>query len=236
MHFNHYGGEAALLAADLVNAYAGPDGAGPNGAGPGEADLGEAGPDGAGPGGAGLGEASPDGGGRDGTGRDGVGPGEADPRGAGPGDTATADDPSALLAAHGVVEHALGPAQRRDLRTWARRLADCFGPQDLAERCARLNRLLEEASSRPYIALHDGTPHFHYSAPGADPVAHVRALTAAGLAYIACHADARRLGRCARAGCGRAFVDTSRAGRRAYCSVRCANNDAVARHRARRPR
>ncbi|WP_172383780.1 CGNR zinc finger domain-containing protein [Streptomyces sp. MNP-20] len=217
MHFNHYGGEAALLAADLVNAYAGPGEADPaGGAGPGEADLGEASPDGAG--------------------RDGVGPGEADPRGAGPGATATADDPSALLAAHGVVEHALGPAQRRDLRAWARRLADCFGPQDLAERCARLNRLLEEASSRPYIALHDGTPHFHYSAPGADPAAHVRALTAAGLAYIVCHADARRLGRCARAGCGRAFVDTSRAGRRAYCSVRCANNDAVARHRARRPR
>ncbi|MFI8929522.1 CGNR zinc finger domain-containing protein [Streptomyces sp. NPDC053474] len=246
MHFNHYGGEAALLAADLVNAYAGPGGAGPGGAGPGganpsganpsgaelggvspsstgpsSADLGDAGPDGAGPGGAEPGDASP---------------GDAGPRSAAPGATAPADDLSVLLAAHGVVEHALGPAQRRDLRAWALRLADCFGPQDLAERCARVNRLLEEASSRPYIALHDGTPHFHYSAPGADPAAHVRALTAAGLAYIVCHADARRLGRCARAGCGRAFVDTSRAGRRAYCSVRCANNDAVARHRARRPR
>ncbi|GGV01041.1 CGNR zinc finger domain-containing protein [Streptomyces spectabilis] len=189
MHFNHYGGEAALLAADLVNAYAGPDGTDPN---------------------------------------------DTDPDSAA---CATgAADPSALLAAHGVVEHALAPAQRRDVRAWARRLADCFGPQDLAERCARINRLLDDASSRPYIALHDGTPHFHYSAPGADPAAHVRALTAAGLAYIVCHADARRLGRCARAACGRAFVDTSRAGRRAYCSVRCANNDAVARHRARRPR
>ncbi|MEW2524651.1 CGNR zinc finger domain-containing protein [Streptomyces sp. NPDC047071] len=221
MHFNHYGGEAALLAADLVNAYATPGGAGP----------GEAGPDGASPD-----DMGPDDAGRDGVGRDAADPGEADPGGADPSATATAVDPSALLAAHGVVEHALGPAQRRDLRAWAHRLAGCFGPQDLAERCARLNQLLEEASSRPTIALHDGTPHFHYSAPGADPAAHVRALTAAGLAYIVCHADARRLGRCARAGCGRAFVDTSRAGRRAYCSVRCANNDAVARHRARRPR
>ncbi|MCI3933003.1 CGNR zinc finger domain-containing protein [Streptomyces sp. AN091965] len=226
MHFNHYGGEAALLAADLVNAYAGPDDAGPSGAdlgnaGLGDAGLGDAGPDDAGLGGAAPGDASP---------------GDTAPKSADPGAAAAADDPSALLAAHSVVEHALSPAQRRDLRAWARRLADCFGPQGLAERCARLNRLLEEASSRPYIALHDGTPHFHYSAPGADPAAHVRALTAAGLAYIVCHADARRLGRCARAGCGRAFVDTSRAGRRAYCSVRCANNDAVARHRARRPR
>ncbi|MEV5204967.1 CGNR zinc finger domain-containing protein [Streptomyces sp. NPDC053720] len=31
-----------------------------------------------------------------------------------------------------------------------------------------------------------------------------------------------------------AFVDTSRNGRRVYCSVRCANNDAVSRHRERR--
>ncbi|MEV0441497.1 CGNR zinc finger domain-containing protein [Streptomyces spectabilis] len=201
MHFNHYGGEAALLAADLVNAYAGPDGT----------DPGDAAPDSADP--------------------DDTAPGSTDPDSA-----AGAADPSALLAAHGVVEHALAPAQRRDVRAWARRLADCFGPQDLAERCARVNRLLDDASSRPYIALHDGTPHFHYSAPGADPAAHVRALTAAGLAYIVCHADAHRLGRCARSSCGRAFVDTSRAGRRAYCSVRCANNDAVARHRARRPR
>ncbi|WP_030683408.1 CGNR zinc finger domain-containing protein [Streptomyces sp. NRRL B-1347] len=193
MHFNHYGGEAALLAADLVNAYAAPVS----------------------------------------TDRVSTAPVGTDPVGTDPESAAGADDPSALLAAHGVVEHALGPAQRQDVRAWARRLADCFGPQDLAERCARVNRLLDDASSRPYIALHDGTPHFHYSAPGADPAAHVRALTAAGLAYIVCHADARRLGRCARAGCGRAFVDTSRAGRRAYCSVRCANNDAVARHRAR---
>ncbi|WP_425086266.1 CGNR zinc finger domain-containing protein, partial [Streptomyces hainanensis] len=40
--------------------------------------------------------------------------------------------------------------------------------------------------------------------------------------------------RVARRGCGLAYVDTSRNGRRAYCSVRCANNDAVARHREQR--
>ncbi|MEU2674710.1 CGNR zinc finger domain-containing protein [Streptomyces sp. NPDC007164] len=38
----------------------------------------------------------------------------------------------------------------------------------------------------------------------------------------------------ARHDCGLAFVDTSRDGRRVYCSVRCANNDAVARHGERR--
>ncbi|MFD9906583.1 CGNR zinc finger domain-containing protein [Streptomyces sp. NPDC059063] len=210
MHFNHYGGEAAQLAADLVNAYAERGDGEPVEAEPVEAEAVEAEPA---------------------RGKSAVGT-------SAPGTSVgtDADDPSALLAAHGVVDHALTPAQARDVRDWARRLADCFGPQDLAHRCATLNRLLEEASSRPYIALHDGTPHFHYSAPGADPAAHVRALTAAGLAYIVCHADAHRLGRCARAGCGLAFVDTSRAGRRTYCSVRCANNDAVARHRSRHHR
>ncbi|WP_326673293.1 CGNR zinc finger domain-containing protein [Streptomyces canus] len=49
-----------------------------------------------------------------------------------------------------------------------------------------------------------------------------------------CFASADRLGRCSRCACGVAFVDTSRNGRREYCSVRCANNDAVARHRERR--
>ncbi|MEI5101598.1 CGNR zinc finger domain-containing protein [Streptomyces sp. PmtG] len=194
MHFNHYGGEAALLAADLVNAFA------------------EAAEEAAG------------------EGRE-WGTPDSEPLA----DGTSQGDLSALLTARGIVSHHLSAPQRRDVRAWAARLADCFGPQDLAVRCAAVNRLLEESSSRPYIALHDGTPHFHYSAPGADPAAHVRALTAAGLAYIVCHADGSRLGRCARASCGRAFVDTSRAGRRAYCSVRCANNDAVARHRARRP-
>ncbi|GHE84982.1 hypothetical protein GCM10018785_61080 [Streptomyces longispororuber] len=227
MQFNHYGGEAALLAADLVNAYAREPG--PNRA-PGtkqqsdtgqelhteqETDTGQ-GPDA---------EQRPD------PGRQ-TGPQQQ----TGPEQRTGPSDPSALLAARGIVDHALTPAQQRDVRAWAHRLAPCFGPQDLAERCARLNALLDEASSRPRIALHDGTPHFHYSAPGSDAAAHVRALTAAGLASIVCHADARRLGRCARTPCGRVFVDTSRAGRRAYCSVRCANNDAVARHRAtRRP-
>lgn len=33
-------------------------------------------------------------------------------------------------------------------------------------------------------------------------------------------------------GCRSVFVDTSRNGRRRYCSARCGNYDAVARHRA----
>jgi predicted RNA-binding Zn ribbon-like protein len=169
MQFNHYGWDAALLAADLVNLDA---------------------------------PAPPD---------------------------ALRD----LLARHGITRPDLTGEQAALLWEWSRRLAPCFGARDLAARCAEINALLAEASGSPYIATHDGfTPHLHYSAPGADRVAHVRAVTAVSLAYVVCAGGADRLGRCARQGCRRAFVDTSRNGRRSYCSVRCANNDAVARHRA----
>ncbi|MGW0683647.1 CGNR zinc finger domain-containing protein [Streptomyces sp. NPDC002754] len=169
MHFNHYGGEAARLAADLVNLTEPP----------------------------------------------------------------RPESLEALLAAHGVVNRALTTAQAESVWDWSRRLAVCFGRQDLGERSHAVNALLADASTSPRISLHDGRPHLHYSAIGADAAAHLRAVTAAGLAYVICSADADRLGRCARRSCALAFVDTSRNGRRTYCSVRCANNDAVARHRER---
>ncbi|MDJ1135992.1 CGNR zinc finger domain-containing protein [Streptomyces iconiensis] len=170
MHFNHYGGEAARLAADLVNAPA----------------------------------------------------------------PFTPEALEPLLAAHDIAERVLSPEQAQETAAWALRLAPCFAPQDTEERCRRVNELLSAAASRPYITTHDGHgPHLHYSAPDAGPAAHIRAVTAAGLAYVVCFAAPTRLGRCARIACARAYVDTSRNGRRAYCTVRCANNDAVARHRRR---
>ncbi|CAL9285674.1 CGNR zinc finger domain-containing protein [Streptomyces sp. SudanB182_2057] len=137
-----------------------------------------------------------------------------------------------ILAAHGVEHRTLTPRQAVDIGEWSRRLAHCFGDQPLEQRCERINELLASAAGTPHISLHDGTPHMHYSAPGSDPAAHIKAITAAGLSYVVCSAAPSRLGRCARRVCRLAFVDTSRNGRRAYCSVRCANNDAVARHRA----
>jgi predicted RNA-binding Zn ribbon-like protein len=61
----------------------------------------------------------------------------------------------------------------------------------------------------------------------------VRALTAAGLAHVIDGGDGARLRTCARAGCDVAFLDTSRNGRRHFCSVRCANQVNVANHRQR---
>jgi hypothetical protein len=171
VRFNHYGGEAACLAADLVNS------------------------------------SSP----------------------------LTVEVLAPMLAARGIAVNGLAPEDAPELARWCGRLGDCFDPQDLQQRCEAINRLLADAASQPFISLHDGhPPHLHYSSPDAGPAARIRAVTAAGLAYVVCFAGADRLGRCARKPCHRAFVDTSRNGRRAYCSVRCANNDAVARHRASR--
>lgn len=84
---------------------------------------------------------------------------------------------------------------------------------DIEQQCATVNALLSVAASKPYISLHDGHPHLHYRSMADDPVSRVRAITVAGLAYLVCFAGGHRLGRCARPGCGTAFVDTSRTGR-----------------------
>jgi len=64
-------------------------------------------------------------------------------------------------------------------------------------------------------------------------VERVRALTAGGLAIFITEAAGGRLGTCARDGCPKVFADTSRGGRRAYCSARCGNAEAVMRYRER---
>ncbi|MFI1826959.1 CGNR zinc finger domain-containing protein [Streptomyces sp. NPDC020412] len=168
MLFNHYGGEAAQLAADLVNTPA----------------------------------------------------------------PWTPDEFEPLLVRRGLAPGLPDATEIEAAWEWRGRLAPCFGAQDLGQRCAIINTLLDEAASRPYISLHKGPPHLHYAAEAAGRAARLRAVTAAGLSYVVCFASADRLGRCHRAECSQVFVDTSRNGRRSYCSLRCANTDAVRRHRA----
>ena len=57
---------------------------------------------------------------------------------------------------------------------------------------------------------------------------------AAWLALVIDDGNGARLRACSRAGCGTVFIDTSRNGRRHFCSVRCANQVNVANHRLRR--
>jgi hypothetical protein len=105
------------------------------------------------------------------------------------------------------------------LAAWADRLRAVFTEPDLDRRVHAINALLGAAASRPFISRHDGlAPHLHYAGVADD---------------VLCEDGPDRFGCCQRAGCGTVFVDTSRNGRRRFCSLRCANRVRVAEHRVR---
>jgi len=142
-------------------------------------------------------------------------------------------DAAAVLAEYGIHPPRLSQAQGGELRRWAQRLRRAFEQAPLAERVDLVNGLLADSASRPYISCHDGRPpHLHYADERDDTLRRVQAFTAAGLAVALCE-DAGRLGCCARPGCDVVYVDTSRNGRRRFCSARCANRWHVAGHRRR---
>ncbi|WP_235469116.1 CGNR zinc finger domain-containing protein [Streptomyces platensis] len=110
------------------------------------------------------------------------------------------------------------------------------GATESAEQCSAVNDLLVAATIRPWVTTHDGLqPHLHFVPDSADVLSRVKAVTAGGLAFVVCWEGGARLGRCLRAACSRAYVDTSRNGRRRYCTARCGNTEAVLRHRSRHP-
>ncbi|NKX51675.1 CGNR zinc finger domain-containing protein [Arthrobacter deserti] len=140
-----------------------------------------------------------------------------------------------LLARYLFRQAGLGPAAARELGEWAARLRPVFGAPDEDARCAAANSLLDQGVRRVFLTTHDGMlPHLHFADTGDSVVERVRAMPAGGLAVFIAEAGGPRLGTCARTGCGRVFADTSRGGRRAYCSARCGNADAVRRYRDRR--
>jgi predicted RNA-binding Zn ribbon-like protein len=140
-----------------------------------------------------------------------------------------------LLREHGYKPlPAVTTAQADALNRWAVRLRPAFDDQaPLTVRVELLNGLLAAAAAKPYISQHDDrAPHLHFADERADLVARVSAYTAAGIAHVLCE-DPERLGTCHRDGCSVVFVDTSRNGRRRFCSTRCANRVHVADHRKR---
>lgn len=127
----------------------------------------------------------------------------------------------------------VGATESEQLNAWSRWLRPVFRNTDLQFRVRTVNELLATAASLPYVSQHDGRPpHLHFAHERAPLVARLRAYTAAGLAHALCE-DASRIGSCARDGCATVFVDTSRNGRRRFCSARCANRVHVADHRSR---
>lgn len=134
-----------------------------------------------------------------------------------------------LLAAHDYKPlGTLNSRRTAELRRWVGRLEEVFR----APTVELLNALLAETTSVPFISTHDGrAPHMHYSSTQDPTDERVKAYTAVGLAELFC-SDPNRIGCCDRAGCARVFVDTSRNGRRRFCSTKCANRVHVAEHRA----
>jgi predicted RNA-binding Zn ribbon-like protein len=121
-----------------------------------------------------------------------------------------------------------------ELREWTLKLRAVFDAEGEEARCAKINALLAEGVRRVYLTTHDGMhPHLHFAEASDRLIERVRAMTAGGLAIFMTEAAGGRLGACARDGCSRVFADTSRGGRRAYCSARCGNADAVHRYRNR---
>ena len=100
-------------------------------------------------------------------------------------------------------------------------------------RADRLNALLATGTAHPRLTDHDGHWHLHYRDTGLGLAGVLHALIATGTALHLTERGMDRLGRCAVEECRLIFADTSRTGRRRYCSTRCASRDGVRRHRAR---
>lgn len=121
-----------------------------------------------------------------------------------------------------------------DLTALARRLRAIFAAPDEARAAEAVNALLAPLPVTPHLSRHDGKPaHLHYAPDGVDAVTRVACNTAMAVATIAGEHGHRRLCTCAADDCGTAFVDTSRNGRRRFCSAACANRAHVAAHRRR---
>jgi predicted RNA-binding Zn ribbon-like protein len=145
---------------------------------------------------------------------------------------------AAVLDYYDVHQPVTTADQVRVLRPWAGRLGQIFDATTVAEKAERADALLVAADCRPRLVSHgDGLPfHFHYASVRTCLAARVKALTAAGVAHVIDGGGGSRLRACSRSGCGVVFLDTSRNGRRHFCSVRCANQVNVANHRVRRRR
>jgi predicted RNA-binding Zn ribbon-like protein len=140
-----------------------------------------------------------------------------------------------ILADHDVHDPEPTSLQAQQLRPWALRLRAVFETAEVADKAAQADALLVAADCSPRLVSHGpGLPfHLHYAPVRTGLTARVQAFTAAGLAHLIDSGHGGRLRACDRDSCRIAFIDISRNGRRRYCSVRCANQVNVARHRAR---
>ncbi|MFI6516836.1 CGNR zinc finger domain-containing protein [Spirillospora sp. NPDC050679] len=148
------------------------------------------------------------------------------------------DGPDALrevLRANGFFWQDFQDQDAEAFRAWGRALRPFFEATELAEAVAVLNDLMLETPMHPHLSAHDDLGlHLHYAPPSAKLPLRFRATTLMNLSAMVCEHGLGRSGVCAAEGCDRVYADTSRAGRRRFCSEACANRTNVAAFRARR--
>lgn len=126
------------------------------------------------------------------------------------------------------------PDSAERLRDIAVRLRVAFTADDVAEGADAVNELLASLPLTPRLSGHDEQPaHLHYAPRDADPVTRLACNATMAVAAVISEHGISRLNLCAASACGTAFVDTSRNGRRRFCSTACANRVHVAAHRRR---
>lgn len=144
---------------------------------------------------------------------------------------AAAQEP--MFAGHGYPLSAITAADTAALTGLGRALASVLAEPDEGTFIDRLAVLLDTQDCRPQLTRHDGVPHLHFARDGAPLPRWMGSLAVSAVVRYVCQSGRSRLRRCAAAGCGRWYADTSRNSSRRYCSHACASRTTVAAHRAR---
>jgi len=125
--------------------------------------------------------------------------------------------------------------EARRLATEVRRLFDAVtsGQQIREETIFIINRALGMGPQTSRLVVVAGAPTVETDGKSDNRLA-ILAPIALAAAELVAHADPKRLRRCAAMECGRWFLDTSKGGRRRWCSMaRCGNRSKAARYRRR---
>jgi hypothetical protein len=141
----------------------------------------------------------------------------------------------AVLRDHGFFFEQFRPEHAEGFREWGHTLRRFFEVTELEEAVAFLNHELLRIPLHPHLSDHDGLGlHIHYAPPSSDLPHRFRATTLMNLSELVVDCGLTRTGVCAAEGCDRVYADTSRSGRRRFCSDACANRTNVAAFRARK--
>lgn len=141
-----------------------------------------------------------------------------------------------ILAVDPPSVHALRRADVRGFLELAGALADvvqALDRDDLAAAAQRLNVLLADHPASPHLAFEDGRWRLHHHSAHAPLVPMWTSICAERLANLIGTGEARRVGRCAAADCGRAYLDQSKNASRRFCSTTCQNRVKAAAFRRR---